>query len=115
MQQAKAKANSTQGLSSLTWLLPVATLIFVAYITFALVGGLVFDLPIWLVLVPILPAVVITMLAMVVALLDVTKRPRTDLSQEAQMVWLLTLVLLNLLALLPYWLIVVRRNGPLPN
>ena len=36
-----------------------------------------------------------------------------DGSDEVRMVWLLALVILNVLALLPYWLTVIRRHGPL--
>lgn len=113
MARSSLESNAAvQGLSGLTWLLPVATLVFAAYLSFALIGGIRFDIPIWLVLLPSLPAMLFTWLALVVALIDASRRPRTQMSEEVRIVWLLALCLLNVIALLPYWLIVVRRYPP---
>lgn len=100
-------------IAGLTWILPVATIAFVAYVAGALVGGIRYDLPIWLVLLPSIPSLVITWIALVVALVDVTGRPASQLSDSARLAWLVVLALLNVLAFLPYWLVVARH--PLPR
>jgi type III secretory pathway component EscS len=102
-----------QGLNRLTWLIPAAVGVFSAYLVFALVGGIQFGIPIWLILVASFPAIGITWVGIVVALLDASKRPKAQITDEARIVWLLMLCILNVLALLPYWLIVVRRNPEL--
>jgi hypothetical protein len=102
--------TNIHGISGLTWLLPTATLTFIGYLSYAIVGALVLELPVWLILIPSLPAVVLTWLALIVAFVDVSRRPKTQISEEARMVWLLMLALLNILAVLPYWLIVIRRQ-----
>ncbi len=99
-----------QSLNRFTWLLPAAVGVFAIYLTLAIVGGTQLGWPIWLLLIGSFPAVGITWIAMVVALLDASKRPKTQMTEEARIVWLLTLCILNVIALLPYWLIVVRRN-----
>ncbi len=102
-----------QGLSRFTWLLPTAVGIFVVYLAAAIVGGTVLGAPIWLILIGSFPAVGITWVAMVVALLDASKRPKAQMTDDARIVWLLILCILNVLALLPYWIFVVRRNPEL--
>ncbi len=99
-----------QALNRFTWLIPAAVGVFVVYLALAILGGVKLGWPIWLILVGSFPAVGITWIAMVVALLDASKRPKTQMTDEARIVWLLTLCILNVLALLPYWLFVVRRN-----
>lgn len=99
-----------QALNRFTWLLPAAVGVFVVYLALAIVGGVQLGWPLWLILVGSFPAVGITWIAMVVALLDASKRPKSQMTDEARIVWLLTLCILNVLALLPYWLVVVRRN-----
>lgn len=98
--------NSLKGLA---WLLPTAVVIFVAYVLFAVLGAFRFGLPIWLVLLPSLPAIGLTAVALVIALLDVTRRPKSDLSDETRIVWVLVLIVLPIVGLLPYWLLVMRR------
>jgi hypothetical protein len=102
-----------QGLNRFTWILPVAVGVFVAYLIVAIVGGIMMGIPIWLILIGSFPAIGITWVAMVVALLDASKRPKTQMTDDARIVWLLILCILNVLALLPYWLVVVRRNPEL--
>jgi hypothetical protein len=99
-----------QALNRFTWLLPAAVIVFVTYLTLAIVGGVQLSWPIWLILLGSFPAIGITWIAMVVALLDASKRPKSQMTDEARIIWLLTLCILNVLALLPYWLVVVRRN-----
>lgn len=99
-----------QGMKNLTWLLPLAPIVFILYIAYLVAGIVSLDLSIWLLLLPSLPAVVLTWLALIVAFVDVSRRPKAEISDEARMVWILLLALLNVLALLPYWLFVVRRS-----
>ncbi|MDI3339142.1 MAG: PLDc N-terminal domain-containing protein [Sphaerobacter sp.] len=99
-----------QGINGLTWLLPTATIASVIYFAGALTLGLTTDIAIWALLLPALPGVLVTWLALIVAFVDVTQRPKTQLSEEARLVWLLVLALLNVFALLPYWLVVIRRH-----
>jgi hypothetical protein len=103
--------ESTKGLG---WLLPAAFLIFVAYVTFAFLGALSFGLPLWLVLLPSLPSIGLTAVALVVALLDVTRRPKEEMTDETRIVWVLVLIILPVFGLLPYWLMVMRRSHGTP-
>ncbi|HEU5423116.1 MAG TPA: PLDc N-terminal domain-containing protein [Nitrolancea sp.] len=98
-----------QNLRGLAWLLPTTSLLFVGYIVFAFLGALSFGLPIWLILLPSLPALGLTAIALVVALLDVTKRPAAEISEESRIVWVLVLIIFPVVGLLPYWLVVMRR------
>ena len=104
------KKREVQGLSRLTWLIPAAVGVFTVYLVFAIVGGIQLGVPIWLILIASFPAIGITWIGIVVALLDASKRPKSQITDEARIVWLLMLCILNILALLPYWLIVIRRN-----
>jgi hypothetical protein len=102
-----------QGLNRFTWLLPAAVGVFAAYVALAIIGGIQLGVPIWLILIGSFPAIGVTWVAMVVALLDASKRPKTQMTDDARIVWLLMLCILNVLALLPYWLVVIRRNPEL--
>ncbi|HEU4792689.1 MAG TPA: hypothetical protein VFS96_03430 [Nitrolancea sp.] len=99
-----------RGLARLTWLLPVASVGFAVYIAIVLLGVLVLHIPVWLLIILALPALFQTWIALIVALVDVTERPKDVLSEEKQMLWMLVLALLNVFAFIPYWLFVVRRN-----
>ncbi len=99
-----------RGITRLTWLLPVATVGFAVYITVVILGILVLHIPIWLLIVLALPALFQTWIALIIALVDVTERPKDVLSEEKKMVWMLVLALLNIFAFIPYWLMVVRPN-----
>lgn len=99
-----------QSIKGLTWLLPTASIVSLLYIGGMITLALTGDVPIWVILLPAFPAVVLTWIALVVALLDVTQRPKTQITEEARLVWLLLLAFLNIFALLPYWLIVIRPN-----
>ena len=103
--------DTVSGLATLTWLLPTATIVFFAYLVLAIIGGTMLDFPVWLIVVGSLPPLVLTWLALVVAFVDAVRRPRTELPEQVRVVWLVLLAVLNVLALLPYWLFVVRRNG----
>jgi hypothetical protein len=98
-----------QSLRSLAWLLPTTTFLFVAYVLYAFLGALRFHLPIWLVLLPSLPALGLTVIALIVALLDVTRLPQGRISEESRLIWILVLIIFPVLAVLPYWLVVMRR------
>jgi len=99
-----------QGISRLTWLIPASVIVFALYLAFAIFGGLALGFPIWLILVASFPAIGLTWIGIVVALLDASKRPKSQITDEARIVWLLMLCILNVLALLPYWFLVIRRN-----
>lgn len=99
-----------ENLSSLTWLLPAASIGLLLYIGAAIVGGTLLDVPLWLILLFGLPAVMLLWLALTVALIDVTQRPKAEITDEARVIWVLLLAILNVLAFLPYWLVVVRRH-----
>ena len=99
-----------QSVQGLTWLLPTASIVALLYIGGAITLALTRDISIWLILLPAFPAVMLTWIALIVAFVDVTQRPKTQITDEARMVWLLLLALLNIFALLPYWLIVIRPN-----
>ena len=100
-----------QNLRSLSWLLPTTTLLFFGYVLFAFFGVLRFHLPIWLVLLPSLPALGLTVIALIVALLDVTRLPKGRISEESRLIWILVLIIFPVLAVLPYWLVVMRRES----
>lgn len=79
------------------------------YVAGALAGGVLYDLPLWLLLLPSVPSLLVTWIALIVALVDVTSRPTTQLSEGSRLAWLMALAFLNVLAFLPYWLAVARR------
>jgi len=103
------KETLVQAIAGLTWMLPVATIVFVLYVVGALASGVLYDLPLWLLLLPSVPSLLVTWIALIVALVDVTSRPATQLSEGARLAWLMVLAFLNVLAFLPYWLAVARR------
>ncbi len=103
------KDTLAQAIAGLTWMLPVATIVFVVYVAGALAGGILYDLPIWVLILPSVPSLLVTWVALIVALVDVTSRPATQLSESARLAWLIALAFLNVLAFLPYWLAVARR------
>jgi hypothetical protein len=103
------KETLVQAIAGLTWMLPVATIVFVLYVVGALAGGILYDLPLWLLLLSSVPSLLVTWIALIVALVDVTSRPATQLSEGARLAWLMVLAFLNVLAFLPYWLAVARR------
>lgn len=103
------KETLVQAIAGLTWMLPIATIVFVFYVAGALAGGVLYDLPLWLLLLPSVPSLLITWIALIVALVDVTSRPATQLSEGSRLAWLMALAFLNVLAFLPYWLAVARR------
>gem|GEM_PF-921230 len=103
------KDTLAQAIAGLTWMLPVATIVFVVYVAGALAGGILYDLPIWVLILPSVPSLLVTWIALIVALVDVTSRPATQISESARLAWLIALAFLNVLAFLPYWLAVARR------
>lgn len=105
---------NVRAISSLTWLLPAATIVFVLYVVGGIAGARMFGVPIVAILLLSLPPMILTWLALIVALVDVTQRPKGEFSEEARLIWLLLLALLNVLAFIPYWLLVIRRHGRVP-
>ncbi|GBD16706.1 hypothetical protein HRbin26_01609 [bacterium HR26] len=103
------KDTLVQAITGLTWMLPIATIVFVLYVAGALAGGVLYDLPLWLLLLPSVPSLLVTWIALIVALVDVTSRPTTQLSEGSRLAWLMALAFLNVLVFLPYWLAVARR------
>lgn len=93
-------------LTTQTWVLPTATLVFLAYLAFVIVGRLFAHLPFVVVLLPILPSFLLTWFALAVALTDIVSRP--SFTTAAKIRWAAIIALFNVLAFLPYWLFVVR-------
>ena len=101
---------SAKGLSGLTWLLPTATAALILYVAAAIAAGRGMHVPIWALLILGLPPMMLTFVALIVAFVDVSQRPKTEITEEARLIWLLVLALCNVLAFVPYWLVVVRRS-----
>ncbi|HET9015380.1 MAG TPA: hypothetical protein VFN57_07275 [Thermomicrobiaceae bacterium] len=103
---------SAKGLSGLTWVLPTAVAALIIYVAGALAAGRGLHTPIWAILLLGIPPMMLTWVALIVAFVDVSQRPKHEVTDEARLVWLLVLAILNVFAFLPYWLVVVRRNRP---
>lgn len=93
-------------------MLPVASIGLGLYLIGAIAGGLLLDLPLWVILLLGVPTLLLLWLALTVALIDVTQRPKDQLTDESKIIWLLTLAILNVLAFIPYYVLVIRRNAP---
>jgi hypothetical protein len=103
-----------RGMPGLTWMLPICSIGFFAFAGTAIVGAIAWDMQFWLLAAIALPAIPFVWLGLMLSLMDVTRRPPEHLSEEARMIWAATLAILNVFAFIPYWLIVVRGNPPLP-
>lgn len=101
---------SAKGLSGLTWLLPTAAVALILYVFGAVAAGRGLHTPIWALLILGLPPMMLTWVALIVAFVDVSRRPKAEITDEARLIWLLVLALLNVLAFVPYWFVVVRRS-----
>ncbi|HUZ02220.1 MAG TPA: PLDc N-terminal domain-containing protein [Thermomicrobiaceae bacterium] len=101
---------SAKGLSGLTWVLPTAAVALILYVAGALAAGRGLHTPIWAILLLGVPPMLLTWVALIVAFVDVSQRPKGEITEEARLVWLLVLAVLNVLAFLPYWFVVVRRH-----
>ncbi len=104
-----------RGLSGLTWLLPVSTIGFFAFVGTAIYGAVATDWQAWLLAAIALPGIPFVWLGLMLALLDVTRRPADHLTEEAKMIWTAVICILNVFAFIPYWLVVVRNRPPLPE
>lgn len=96
--------------SRLTWLLPVTTLVALVYVAGGIYLGINGIVPIWLLLILAVPGILLTWVALIIAFIDVTERAKSEISTEAGMVWLVMLIIGNILAFIPYWLMVARRG-----
>jgi hypothetical protein len=103
-----------RGMSGLSWMLPLSSIGFFAFAGTAVYGAIALDWSAWLLAALALPAIPFVWLGLMLALMDVTRRPDDHLSEEARMVWTGVVCILNVFAFIPYWLIVIRGNPPLP-
>jgi hypothetical protein len=104
-----------RGMSSLSWLLPVSSIGFFAFAGTAIYGAVWQDWSTWLLLAIALPGIPFVWLGLMLALLDVTRRPNDHLSEEAKMIWTAVICILNVFVFPAYWLAVVRSHPPIPE
>lgn len=104
-----------RGMSGLIWLLPITTIGFFAFVGTALYGAIFQDWTAWLLMAIALPGIPFVWLGLMLALMDVTKRPNDHLSDEAKMIWTAAICILNVFIFIPYFFIVVRNNPPIPE
>lgn len=102
-------------MSGLTWLLPVTSIGFFAFAGTAIYGAIALDWEAWLLAAIALPAIPFVWLGLMLALMDVTRRPQEHMSEEVRMIWTAVICIFNVFAFIPYWLIVVRGNPPVPE
>jgi hypothetical protein len=99
-------------MSGLSWMLPVSSVGFFVFVGTAVVLAVIGDAPIWLLAAIALPGIPFIWLGLMLALIDVTRRPKDQIAEESRIIWVLAICLLNAFVFIPYWLIVVRRNPP---
>jgi hypothetical protein len=99
-------------MSGLTWMLPVSSIGFFAFVGTAVVSAILTDAPIWLLAAIALPGIPFIWLGLMLALLDVTRRPKEQIAEEVRLIWVLAICILNAFVFIPYWLLVVRRYPP---
>lgn len=104
-----------RGMSGLTWLLPVSSIGFLAFVGTAIYGAVAQDWSAWLLAAIALPGIPFIWLGLMIALLDVTRRPDEHVSDEARMIWTAVICILNVFAFPAYWLVVIRNSPPLPD
>jgi hypothetical protein len=104
-----------RGMSGLSWLLPVSSIGFFAFVGTAVYGAVTQDWSAWLLAAIALPGIPFVWLGLMIALLDVTRRPDEHVSDEARMIWTGVICILNVIAFPIYWLAVVRTSPPLPD
>jgi hypothetical protein len=104
-----------RGMSGLSWLLPVSTIGFLAFVGTAVYGAIWQDWSAWLLAALALPGIPFVWLGLMIALMDVTRRPSDHLSDETRMVWTAVICILNVFIFPVYWMVVIRNNPPLPE
>lgn len=104
-----------RGMSGLSWLLPVSSIGFIAFVGTAIYGAVAQDWSAWLLAAIALPGIPFVWLGLMIALMDVTRRPDDHLSDEARMIWTAVICMLNVFAFPVYWAVVVRNNPPIPE
>jgi hypothetical protein len=104
-----------RGMPGLTWMLPICSIGFFAFAGTAIVGAIVWDVQFWLLAAIAMPAIPFVWLGLMLSLMDVSRRPPEHLGEGARMIWAGALCILNVFAFIPYWLIVIRGNPPIPQ
>jgi hypothetical protein len=104
-----------RGMSGLSWLLPVSSIGFFLFVGTAVYGAVWQDWPVWLLPALALPGIPFVWLGLMIALMDVTRRPNEHLTDEARMVWTAVICILNVFVFPVYWAVVVRNSPPLPE
>ena len=102
------RGSSWDGLTRQTWLLPVATATFVLFVAGSIAAVTRWSVAPWIIPLLAVPSVIVTWLALTVALADLLKRPAHRFP-GGRWLWILLIALLNVVAFLPYWLLVARR------
>jgi uncharacterized membrane protein len=104
-----------RGMSGLAWLLPISSIGFLAFVGTAVYGAIWQDWSAWLLMAVALPGIPFVWLGLMIALMDVTRRPNDHVSDEARMIWTAVICILNVFAFPVYWAVVVRNSPPLPE
>jgi hypothetical protein len=104
-----------RGMSGLAWLLPVSSIGFLAFVGTAVYGAVWQDWSTWLLMAVALPGIPFVWLGLMIALMDVTRRPDEHVSDEARMIWTAVICILNVFAFPIYWAVVIRNSPPLPE
>ena len=100
--------SSWEGLIRRTWLLPVATATFVLFVAGSIATVTMWSVALWIIPLLAVPSLIVTWFALAVALADLMKRPAHRFP-GGRWLWILLIALLNVVAFLPYWLLVARR------
>ena len=104
-----------RGMSGLSWLLPICSIGFFAFVGTAVYGAIWQDWSAWLLMAVALPGIPFVWLGLMLALMDVTRRPAEHLGEDVRMVWTAAICILNVFAFPVYWAAVVRTNPPIPG
>jgi hypothetical protein len=103
-----------RGMSGLSWLLPICSIGFFAFVGTAVYGAIWQDWSAWLLMAVALPGIPFVWLGLMLALMDVTRRPDDHLGDDVRMIWTAVICILNVFAFPVYWAAVVRTNPPIP-
>lgn len=104
-----------RGMSGLSWLLPISSLGFFLFAGVAVFGAIWLDWSTWLLMALALPGIPFVWLGLMIALMDVTRRPDDHLGDESRMIWTAVICILNVFVFPVYWAAVVRTNPPIPD
>ena len=104
-----------RGMSGLSWLLPICSIGFFAFVGTAIYGAVWQDWSAWLLMAVALPGIPFVWLGLMLALMDVTRRPAEHLGEDVRMVWTAAICILNVFAFPVYWAAVVRKNPPVSD